>query len=202
MFTQLHLKHFKAWRAPVDVELRDVTVLLGSNSSGKSSLLQALLLLKQTAASPDRTVHLNLGGDETNDYFGFGSFEDVLSAGANPRQFEIGFEYHRLHAGSLQGAKQSRAPEGGFLATYGMNSAKAAVVQSLRLTSEGQTYRVLRRERGAYSVLMGDETQPRAKGRACTPERSIALSVDAIAALDSNGSLAEDISLSIRRELE
>ncbi|WP_200248875.1 AAA family ATPase [Lamprobacter modestohalophilus] len=202
MFTHLHLKHFKAWRAPVDVDLKDVTVLLGTNSSGKSSLLQALLLLKQTAASPDRTVHLNLGGDESNDDFGFGAFEDVLSAGATPRQFEIGFHYRRLDNGSPQGGKPSRALAGEFLATYGMNSAKAAVVQSLRLTSAAQTYRVVRRERGAYSVLMGDETQPRAKGRACSPERSIALSADAIAALGLDGTLAEDISLSIRRELE
>ncbi len=202
MFTNLHLKHFKAWRAPVDVELRDVTVLLGTNSSGKSSLLQALLLLKQTAASPDRTVHLNLGGDETNDYFGFGSFEDVLSAGATPRQFEIGFHYRRIDSGNDQGTKPTRAAEGECWASYGMNSAKAAVVQSLRLASGDQTYRVVRRERGAYSVLLGDETQPRAKGRSCAPERSIALSADAIAALGQDGTLAEDISLAIRRELE
>lgn len=80
MFAHLHLKHFKAWRTPVDVDLKDVTVLLGTKSSGKSSLLQALLLLKQTAASPDRTVHLKLGGDQSNDVFRFGAFEDVLSA--------------------------------------------------------------------------------------------------------------------------
>ena len=45
----------------------EALALLGSNSSGKSTLLQSLLLLKQTVASPDRTIHLNLGGDEAND---------------------------------------------------------------------------------------------------------------------------------------
>lgn len=49
------------------MQLAPVTMLLGSNSSGKSTLLQSLLLLKQTVASPDRTIHLNLGGDEAND---------------------------------------------------------------------------------------------------------------------------------------
>lgn len=81
-------------------------------------------------------------------------------------------------------------------------AAKAAVVQSLRLTGAGQTYRVVRRERGAYSVLVGEETQPRIKGRDCTPERSIALSAEAIAALGTDGPPAQDISLAIRRELE
>ena len=64
------------------VPLAPVTLLLGSNSSGKSTLLQSLLLLKQTVASPDRTIHLNLGGDEANDYFHFGGFDAVLARGA------------------------------------------------------------------------------------------------------------------------
>jgi predicted ATPase len=67
MFTKLSLKNFKTWRNCPDIRLAPVTLILGANSSGKSTLLQSLLLLKQTAASPDRTIHLNLGGDEAND---------------------------------------------------------------------------------------------------------------------------------------
>jgi hypothetical protein len=83
-----------------------------------------------------------------------------------------------------------------------MSPAKAAVVQSLQLAGGGQTYRLVRRERGAYSVLVGDEAQPRIKGQDCAPERSIALSAEAIAALGTDGPRAQDISLAIRRELE
>ena len=68
MIDQLHLQNLKAWRDSGPVQLAPVTMLLGSNSSGKSTLLQSLLLLKQTVASPDRTIHQNLGGDEANDY--------------------------------------------------------------------------------------------------------------------------------------
>jgi len=67
MIKHLQLKNLKAWRDSGSVRLAPVTMLLGSNSSGKSTLLQSLLLLKQTVASPDRTIHLNLGGDEAND---------------------------------------------------------------------------------------------------------------------------------------
>ena len=52
MIQHLQLKNFKAWRDSGLVRLAPVTMLLGSNSSGKSSLLQSLLLLKQTAARP------------------------------------------------------------------------------------------------------------------------------------------------------
>ena len=62
-----HRQILNAWRDSGAVQLAPVTMLLGSNSSGKSTLLQSLLLLKQTVASPDRTIHLNLGGDEAND---------------------------------------------------------------------------------------------------------------------------------------
>ena len=66
MIDHLHLRHIKAWHDSGPVRLAPVTMLLGSNSSGKSTLLQSLLLLKQTVASPDRTIHQNLGGDEAN----------------------------------------------------------------------------------------------------------------------------------------
>ena len=67
MIDQRHRQNLNTWRDSGAVQLAPVTMLLGSNSSGKSTLLQSLLLLKQTVASPDLTIHLNLGGDEAND---------------------------------------------------------------------------------------------------------------------------------------
>ena len=196
MFTELHLTQFKAWQDTGALALKPVTMLLGANSSGKSTLIQSLLLLKQTVQSPDRTVHLNLGGDEVNDLFNFGGFDDVLhlSGQAPRRQFSIGFDFVRPDSG--------RTREGSFQATYARTSTGSVVVQSLRLHSQTRHLQVMRREKGAYSVLVGNETQPRLKGRHCAPERSIALSAEAIAALDTDGQWVEDLSLAVRRELE
>ena len=60
----------------------------------------------------------------------------------------------------------------------------------------------MRREKGAFSIFVDDEPQPRLKGRHSAPERSIAFSADAIAELDKDGQLVEDLSHSIRRVLE
>src|SRR5262249_51184559 len=49
----------------------------GSNSSGKTSILQLLLMLKQTVESPDRAQVLNLGGDERS-LVTLGTFLDVV----------------------------------------------------------------------------------------------------------------------------
>ncbi len=213
MFTQLSLKNFKAWRnvekvdssgqshfGRIDIPLAPVTMLLGTNSSGKSSLLQALLLLKQTAVSPDRSVHLNLGGNEANDYFNFGHFDDVLTHNASPRLFELGFKFRRPDSASA--SETRRLQSGEFLATYSKTSAGATVVQELALRSDASFYRAIRRDKGAYSIMVGDETQPRGKSRAYAPERSIALPVEAVQLLAADGPMVEDISLAVRRELE
>jgi len=46
--TRIAVTGFKSLAARTDVEIRPLTVLAGANSSGKSSLMQPLLLMKQT----------------------------------------------------------------------------------------------------------------------------------------------------------
>jgi predicted ATP-dependent endonuclease of OLD family len=68
MLTRLRIKNFKAWGDQLwesGLRLAPVTLLLGPNSAGKTSLLQVPLLLKQTFESPDRTLDLNTGGQPT-----------------------------------------------------------------------------------------------------------------------------------------
>lgn len=76
MITRFGLTNFKSW-AELDIELGPITVLFGPNSSGKTGMLDALLALKQTAASFDRGRHFNFGGSE-RDYVDLGSFQDVV----------------------------------------------------------------------------------------------------------------------------
>lgn len=200
MFTYLELNNFKAWQYMFHknvhgIKLKPVTMLLGTNSSGKSTLIQSLLLLKQTAQSPDRTVHLNLGGDEVNDLFNFGRFDDVLYQGTEgPRQFIISFEFERDN--------NSHINAGSFYCVYGQTSSGSVAIKDLHLSTEDRSFNAIRRDKGAYSIMVDDETQPRCKGRNYAPERSIAFSADAIAVLDQDGPLLEDLSLAIRRELE
>jgi predicted ATPase len=73
MLTELHLSNFKSWRE-LDMKLGRVTGLFGTNSSGKSSILQFLLMLKQTAESSDRGLVLALNGKLVN----LGSFKDLI----------------------------------------------------------------------------------------------------------------------------
>ena len=76
MLTRLRLERFKSWYDTGDIALAPITGLFGANSSGKTSLIQSLLLLKQTADSRDRTSVFQFGGSRT--YTDLGDFQSVI----------------------------------------------------------------------------------------------------------------------------
>ncbi len=49
---RVHVERFKAFHQRVDIDLHPITVIAGANSSGKSALIQSLLLAKQTLITP------------------------------------------------------------------------------------------------------------------------------------------------------
>lgn len=76
MLTKFSLKNFKSWEVIKNMRLAPITGLLGTNSSGKTSLIQFFLMLKQTVDSPDRTQVLNLGDERS--LVSLGTFRDVM----------------------------------------------------------------------------------------------------------------------------
>lgn len=75
MINRLYVENFKSWKK-LDIEFGQVTGLFGTNSSGKSSLLQFMLLLKQTKNATDRGLVLDFGGP--GQLVNLGSYKDVI----------------------------------------------------------------------------------------------------------------------------
>lgn len=73
MLEHLSFTNFKAWKE-AEISFGKITGLFGTNSSGKTSLLQFLLLLKQTKDAADRGLSLDLGGP----YLNLGSYRDFI----------------------------------------------------------------------------------------------------------------------------
>jgi AAA15 family ATPase/GTPase len=82
MLTNLMLKGFKSWNHIPSMRLAPITGLFGTNSSGKSSLIQFFLMLKQTVESTDRSQVLNLGDERS--LVSLGTYRDVIHQHAEP----------------------------------------------------------------------------------------------------------------------
>ena len=78
MLKALHLSNFKAWQE-LKMPLGRITGVFGTNSSGKSSVLQFLLLLKQTKNATDRGLVLDFGGP--GELVNMGGYRDVVNRG-------------------------------------------------------------------------------------------------------------------------
>jgi predicted ATPase len=89
MIDQLSLQNFKAFRKLDGLEVKPITVLCGTNSSGKSSILQSMLLLKQTVESqnPNQTLLLN------GRFVHLGALENIIYRKEieNPLSFDLTF---------------------------------------------------------------------------------------------------------------
>jgi predicted ATPase len=93
MLTNLHLRNFKSWADTGEIVLAPITGFFGANSSGKTSLLQALLLLKQTAASTDRGLTLQFG--EKNSLVSLGDFRSVIYRHAQEEKLEFHLDWEQ-----------------------------------------------------------------------------------------------------------
>jgi len=74
MINALRIKNFKSLVDTGDLRIRPLTFLVGPNSSGKTSIIQSLLLLKQTVESRDLKNPLSINGP----YVQLGSYPDLL----------------------------------------------------------------------------------------------------------------------------
>jgi len=91
MLTRLRLENFKAWEDTGDVALKPITGFFGTNSSGKSSLIQSLLLLKQTAESSDRGAAFDFG--DARGYADMGDFASVAHGHRLDRAMKISLDW-------------------------------------------------------------------------------------------------------------
>jgi hypothetical protein len=76
MLNSLRFQNFKSWKDTGEMRIAPITGFFGPNSSGKTAILQFLLLLKQTVESSDRNRILHLGDDRT--YVDLGTTYDII----------------------------------------------------------------------------------------------------------------------------
>jgi predicted ATPase len=136
MLTRLKVSNFKAW-PQLDVEFGRVTGLFGTNSSGKSSLIQFILMLKQTKNATDRGLVLDFGGPDQ--LVNLGTFRDVVRAHDEHRAISWSFGWRMpesLKVGDVEGKRTSVLFE-----SDEVEISSAVRLRNASLTAEALSYR-------------------------------------------------------------
>jgi len=92
MLAKLRIKNFKCLQDTGDLEIRPLTLLVGPNSSGKSSVLQMLLMLRQTIDSTD----INNPLAANNGWVQMGAYPEFIYKGEYHRELEVTLEFAKF----------------------------------------------------------------------------------------------------------
>lgn len=65
MINNMRIQNFKGWKDTGKIHMSPLTVFFGENSSGKSSIGQFLMMLKQSVESSDRRIVFYTGNEDT-----------------------------------------------------------------------------------------------------------------------------------------
>jgi predicted ATPase len=95
MITKWQVSNFKSIAEMPELELAPLTVFTGTNSSGKSTLLQSILLIAQTLAHRDTSIPLVLNGA----YVNLGQFDELKTNGSNSESIDFRFSCGNLDRG-------------------------------------------------------------------------------------------------------
>ncbi|WP_081499584.1 AAA family ATPase [Polaromonas sp. CF318] len=123
MATKLHSnyeirwKNFRRFEDTGWVELKPLTILLGSNNAGKSSIISPLLLLSQTLESKDSEVPLLPFGPLID----LGTYKDFVHTHDVNRELFFGMRFHS-HSTSSKIKKVGTYPPGGIELTFSAGS--------------------------------------------------------------------------------
>lgn len=192
MLTHLKLENFKIWKTTGPMRLAPVTLLLGTNSSGKSSLIQSLLLIRQTVKGDDQNLDLNFGNPDAGDSVTLGRYSDVVTNHIYGDQIVIEFRW----------SKTGEAADSTiFSARYRLGPNGSATIDSLRLGQDGQGFTVERRREGIYRLWLANERISRRQSADFRPIRSFAFSPAAIDRLKGDGNRITEVGPQLLDEL-
>ena len=106
MITELSAQNFKSWEDTGKLQIAPLTGFFGANSSGKTSILQTLLMLKQTVERPPNWNEVIDFGDEGS-LVNLGGFDDLIHLHKRDSTLQISVSwqfFEKLSIESIEGA--------------------------------------------------------------------------------------------------
>ncbi|XDD52550.1 DUF3696 domain-containing protein (plasmid) [Leptospira sp. WS92.C1] len=160
MISELSFKNFKSWQNFENVKFSAITAFFGTNSSGKTSIIDFLLLLKQTIESSDRSQVLEFG--DINQYRQLGSFRDIIYNHETSRElkFEIKLNFSeniKISDPEIKN-KDLFADNKLIFATEISQGKKRIYVQEMTYQFDEQKFKVRKQEKDKYDYILSSES--------------------------------------------
>ncbi|MDQ2694924.1 MAG: DUF3696 domain-containing protein [Pseudomonadota bacterium] len=155
MLRSMQGRNFKSWADTGNIRLAPITAFFGANSSGKTSLLQLLLLLKQTVESTDRAQVLDLGDERS--LVNLGGYQDLIYRHDKNEVFLFGIDWDLPEPLEIIHPEQQKAVlfKGnniGFSTEVDQASGAATEVHRLAYRFSDHEFALERKSQGAYSL--------------------------------------------------
>ncbi len=157
MITRIDLQHFKCFEL-LKLPLVELTLLSGSNASGKSSVLQALVLLHQTMREHEWSTRLVLNGDALK----LGTVADVVDKVHGRRNFEIGLTAdEHVFRWSFSGERSEMSLAVDLISVDGNASKAPTKLQYLVPNIDNESVALLARRLRRLTYLTAERIGPR-----------------------------------------
>jgi predicted ATPase len=115
-YMEVRWKNFKGYKDTGWVKLKPITILIGSNNSGKTNFLAPLLLMSQTINSKDALSPLILSGEN---YDG-GNYQEIVKDYVTENEIYFGYRYH-IHDSDGKLKELGSYPPGAFEVTFSVD---------------------------------------------------------------------------------
>jgi predicted ATPase len=207
MLQQMWMKNFKSWVDTGTIRLAPLTGFFGANSSGKSSLLQMLLLLKQTAESPDRGLILRTNADKDG-YVNLGTIPELIHNNQKTVEFGVNWTLPKpIDVPSMNGPNSGKQLTALTFDTQIVSDNGSNYVKQLGYADGEVSARMLRRDDATYdiAVTVGGKKPLKQRGRpyqdVSPPVKCYGFSEEALRYYQNAGFL-NDFVLAFERQLQ
>jgi len=166
MITDLSFSNFMSWKSLKNLRLGKITGIFGANSSGKTSIINLILLLKQSVESTDRKQILNFGTDR--DYIQLGSYNDIIHNHntESPLNISIGFS-NKTPLRIIDPEKRQEALFEGsnlnFSASILQTKANRMYVNELEYDFDNTQFHMRKQEKDKYDYALSTKSDDKRK---------------------------------------
>ncbi len=157
MLKRLSIKNFKGWKDTGAIRMAPISLFFGANSSGKSSIGQFLMMLKQTVESPDRKAVFYPGGK--NSAVQLGSYQEMVFHRDQKNKIEFQYQWSLPNVLKFKDPVSGKSFSGNgvdFEAEVELNDSKQNLLQVKRFK-----YRLLDNESQSLAIELSRKTDKR-----------------------------------------